>query len=109
MAFGRQIVGGPSRIAGHGPGFWVTSSCSEVWSTIRGLLRLTPNLQEPLQTGQPPLMQGHGPRSTGRGLRVRVVDSLERGFVWGAQAMAGPSGAVCGCSNTSGEFNAIRS
>ena len=48
-------------------------------------------------------------RSTRRGLRVGAVDSLEWGFVWGAQAMAGPSGAVCGCSNTSGEFNAIRS
>ena len=22
LGFGRQIVGGPSRIAGHGPGFW---------------------------------------------------------------------------------------
>ena len=57
-------------------------------------------------TGHPPYKPGHGPRAGG--LRVGVVDSFERGFVWGAQAMAGLSGAVCGCSNTSGGYNAVR-
>ena len=36
-------------------------------------------LQEPRQTGQAPLQEGAG--STGRGLRVGVVDSFEGGFV----------------------------
>ena len=30
--------------------------------TLRRLLRPAPTPQEPRQTGQPPLMQGHGPR-----------------------------------------------
>ena len=68
-----------------------------------------PNPQAPKAKANREAPPFGGARSTRRGLRVRVVDSLERGFVWGAQAMAGPSGAVCGCSNTSGEFNAIRS
>jgi len=68
-----------------------------------------PNPQAPKAKANREAPPFGGARSTGRGLRVGVVDSLERGFVWGAQAMAGPSGAVCGCSNTSGEFNAIRS
>ena len=33
--------------------------------TLRRLLRPAPTPQEPRQTGQPPLMQGHGPREGG--------------------------------------------
>ena len=67
---------------------------------------------------QPPRSKSHGKQasppqagaqSTRRGFRVGVADSMGEGFVRGAQAMAGPSVAVCGCSNTSGGFNALRS
>ena len=43
-------------------------------TSVRGLLRPTPNFQEPRHTGQPPLQAGA--RSTGRGLRVGVVVSF---------------------------------
>ena len=45
----------------------------------RGLLHPIPTLQEPRQTGQPLLLEGA--RSTGRGLRVGVVNSFEESFV----------------------------
>ena len=35
------------------------------WTTDRGLLRPTPTLQEPRQTGQPPFKRVHGPRAGG--------------------------------------------
>ena len=38
-----------------------TAQCTMIW----GLLRPTPTPREPRQTGQPPLMQGHGPREGG--------------------------------------------
>ena len=44
------------------------------------LLRPTPTLQESRHAGQPPLQEGA--RSTGRGLRVGVVDSFGWGFCW---------------------------
>ncbi|MDG1204967.1 MAG: hypothetical protein P8N51_06300, partial [Pseudomonadales bacterium] len=56
-----------------------TARCAEVWTT-RGLQfnqthasRATANRPAPLQAGA---------RSTGRGLRVGVMDSFEWGFVW---------------------------
>ena len=67
-----------------------------------------PNPHAPKATANRPSPLRTGARSTRGGLRVGVVDSLEWGFVWGAQAMAGLSGAVCGCSNTSGGYNAVR-
>ena len=46
--------GWASRTAGLRPCFWMTSRGSDIWSTVLGLLRPTPTLQEPRQTGQPP-------------------------------------------------------
>jgi hypothetical protein len=46
-----------------------------------GLLRPTSTPQEPRHTVQPPLQAGA--RSTRRGLRVGVTDSLGWSFVWG--------------------------
>ena len=46
-----------------------------------GLLRPTPTLQEPRQTGQPPFQAGA--RSTRRGLRVGAVVSFGGSFVGG--------------------------
>ena len=47
--------------------------------TLRRLLRPTPTPQKPRQTGHAPFQEGA--RSTGRGLRVGVVDSFEESFV----------------------------
>ena len=49
-----------------------------------GLLRPTSTLQEPRKTGHAPLQEGA--RSTGRGLRVGVIVSLEKSFVRGIKA-----------------------
>ena len=48
-------------------------------TSVWGLLRPTPNFQEPRQTGQPALKAGARP--TRRGLRVGVMDSLGGSFV----------------------------
>jgi hypothetical protein len=73
-----------------------------------GLGVTAPKTHVPRAKANRPVLLVECARSTRGGLRVGVVDSLERGFVWGAQAMAGLSGAVCGCSNTSGGYNAVR-
>jgi len=51
-------------------------------TSVRGLLSPTPTLQEPWQTGQPPL--NAEARSTRRGLRVGVVVSFGGSFVCSA-------------------------
>ena len=63
MAFGRQIVGGPSRTEGLGLGFWVTARGAEVRGHKQGLLWPTLTFQEPPQIEQNPLKQGYGPRA----------------------------------------------
>ena len=50
-------------------------------TSVWGLLRPTPTLQEPRQKSHPPLQAGA--RSTRRGLGVGAVDSLGKSFVWG--------------------------
>jgi hypothetical protein len=72
---------------------------------IRGLLRPTPMLQEPRQTGQTLLLEGA--RSTRGGLRVGVVDSLGGSFVgalepWIAYAAAVPKREVLCCRSADG-------
>ena len=50
-------------------------------TSVWGLLRPTPTLQEPRQKSHPPLQAGA--RSTRRGLGVGAVDSFGGGFVGG--------------------------
>ena len=63
MAFGRQIAGGVSRIAGLGLGFWETSRGSEVRGHKQGLLWPALTFQEPPQIEQTPFKRGYGPRA----------------------------------------------